>query len=379
MKTENNDNALDILKQLIVIDSSNSEGECECAAKIKDIFASVGVCANIDRWAHRRVNVEVRIKGISDKPAIMFASHIDVVPADAEKWQNPPFAALQRQGKLFGRGAADMKGGMAAVMGAISQLLKQGRVFDRSLIFVATCAEETNSEGAMRYLSQNPDLKGNIAGIIVPEPTSMNLATAHKGILWLKITFHGKPSHGSMPQLGVNAIENALLLHKKITDLELDKNGDDFLGNCSISCNKITGGKATNIIPDSCETEYDIRICGGMEEQEIISRIQHLIELLKAEKSSFDASIELLRRCPMLNTDKNNWFVRRIAEICDKKPVAVGYTTDSPFFARFNAPVIVMGPAEPQMCHKIDEYVDIDELIKAQLKYQKIISHFCIK
>ena len=369
--------ALSILSELISINSDNRAGEQACAEKINEIFSSIGISSQVDTWGAGFANVEARIDGQCGK-ALMFASHLDVVPANSADWQSPPFEPTIRAGRLYGRGAVDMKSGMAAVMAAIGELKREGAEFKRGVIFAATCDEETGSEGAIRYFNQNPEMKGNLIGIVVPEPTSMNLAIAHKGILWLKIGFKGVASHGSMPQLGVNAFENAVLLHSRLKSLGIEKYGNDFLGNCSISCNKIQAGNAVNIIPDYCEACYDIRIAGDIDKQRIINKVQEQIDILAAANPSFKADLKVLRYCPQLNNNLSEEFIVNISDCCGKAAGAIGYTTDSPFFAEFGAPVVVMGPGEAGMCHKKDEYIDIEELKTAQAQYKKLITYFCL-
>jgi succinyl-diaminopimelate desuccinylase len=369
--------ACDILKELVGIDSTVETGELQCALRIKQIFEKNGIEARIDTWGTNRANVEAVIKGGSDEKALMFASHLDVVPVDENLWSSGPFCPLERDGMLYGRGTVDMKGGMAAVMAAMIRLAVEKKQFQRDVIFTATAGEETDSVGAFRYIDAHKELKNKLLGIIVPEPTSLELKIAHKGILWLEITFTGKPAHGSMPQLGVNAIENAIRLHEKMKSLSLETISDQFLGSCSVSCNKMHSGDAINIVPDLCKVCYDIRLIHGIDKQTVIDKINSLISQLNSEDPDFHASLRIVRDCPALYTNPSDEFVKAAVSVCGTEPGVINYTTDSPYFASFNAPVVVMGPGEAGMCHRIDEHIRLEEVETAAAAYKNLIEHFC--
>ena len=369
--------AINVLKELVAIDSTVNTGEYECASKVKDIFSSFGVNAEVDAWDGRRANVEAVIKGKDSKGGLMFASHLDVVEADAESWQSEPFKPVIRDNRLFGRGTVDMKGGMAAVIAAMKELVEEGREFKRDVIFAATAGEELDSVGAFRYLEKRESLKGNLTGIIVPEPTSMGLKIAHKGILWLEITFKGKPAHGSMPHLGVNAIENAFKLHAEMKKLGLETISDKTLGSCSMSCNKMNAGVAANIVPDECKVCYDIRLIHGVNKEDVIDKVKALIDKFSTTDNTFNASISIARYCPALYTDPENDFVRKVAGILNSDIGVVSFTTDSPYFASLEAPVVVIGPGDSGMCHQVDESLEIEELEKTKKLYRDIITQVC--
>jgi succinyl-diaminopimelate desuccinylase len=363
--------------ELVAINSSAAAGELSCAAAIRDIFSSYGIESSIDVWDCNRANVEAVVKGRSDLGGLMFACHLDVVPASDSLWQSGPFTPEIRDGRVYGRGTSDMKGGIAAAIAAIIELKAEGKKLERDIRFTATAGEETDSVGALRFIRANTNLKGKIAGIIVPEPTSMELKVAHKGILWLEITYRGKPAHGSMPGLGVNAFEKALLLHHKIKSLGLEKISDEMLGNCSVSCNQVTAGDTVNIVPDICRVSYDIRLIHGVDKQTIIATISDMIADISSQDPDFNASIRIIRECPALYTDPCCEFVTKLAQIIPGTAGVVSYTTDSPYFASLDAPAVVVGPGQAGLCHQRDEYVDIDQLNVAKSRYKEIIEAMC--
>ena len=363
---------IDLLKKLIDACSTPDRGELTVAEVITAELSGLGVKCDIDIWDKNRANIVLHIKSAGHKPALLFASHLDVVPTGTTLWKYPPFEAAEADGKVFGRGAADMKGGIAAVVTAIKQVLKSGVRLKGDLIFAGTAGEETDSCGARRFVG----LAGlpKLVGIIVTEPTDLKVINAHRGILWLKFITRGKTAHGSMPHLGINAIESARLLLNELAKYKLVFKPHQQLGGCSLSVNTIAGGKAANVIPDECVITVDIRTLPGQKHNEIMDGFTQLLSRMKDENNQFAAEVTTVRDCPALETPPNTEFVESVSHVCGAdRPTTVGFTTDGPIFAALEAPIIILGPGKPEMCHQPDEYIEISEVEKAVDCYKNII------
>lgn len=361
------------MKQLIAAESTPRTGELECAQVLAEFFERAGFKAVVDNWDGNRANVTAELDTGKDGPGLLAACHLDVVPAGDGQWKSEPFVPVERDGKVYGRGSADMKAGIACSAAAAVEAVRGGKTGGR-VIFTAVAGEETDSAGAKRFISGTGGELGPLCGVLVPEPTDFEIITAHRGILWLNFTTLGKTAHGSMPHLGVNAIESMHLLISALKEMPLPELKHELLGGCSMSINQIKGGKAANVVPDSCTLTVDLRTVPGVEADDILDRARGLIDGLAAKHADFKGGIEVLRHVPPMQTDPGCDFVVKILEATGQKDTkAVGFTTDGPYFAKLGAPVVVFGPGLPCTCHKPDEYIDICDIDKAVVYYRKII------
>jgi succinyl-diaminopimelate desuccinylase len=368
----------ELLKKLIQADSTAQKGELQAAKIISDEFASSDVIeSHIDIWDETRANITARINSTGQKPGLLFLCHLDVVGASEEKWQHSPFGAVEAEGKIHGRGSADMKGGITAAAAAIKQVIESGTQLQGDIIFFAAAGEETDSCGAKRFIQNMTGQLPKLAGVIVPEPTDFAVVTAHRGILWLEITTAGKAAHGSTPHLGINAIISMKELLNELENFKIRYTPHKLLGDCSMSINTITGGKAINIIPDKCTIGIDIRTLPGQNKQNIIDDFEKIFAKLKQKNPKFDAQVSIAREVLPLETDTNAKFVKDFCSCLGADETkAVGFTTDGPFAAGLGAPVVIFGPGNPDLCHKPDEHIEIADLEKAVDYYKNIILKF---
>lgn len=354
----------ELLKKLIEAKSTQDAGEINCAKVLADYFRAAGLKPKIEVWDKKRANITVRLKSKGKKPALLFVSHLDVVPAE----NNNLFEPIERNGKIFGRGSCDMKGGIASAAAAIVEIAKSNTEMAGDIIFSATAGEETDSCGIKKFVKSFKDK--NLCGIIVPEPTDFDLITAHRGLLWLEITTIGKSAHSSMPHLGTNAIDSMRMFLNKLSKFKI-KGSNKLLGKATLSVNKIIGGSASNIVPDFCTTMIDIRTVPGQNHNSIIKDIGKIII-----KFNLDADLKVLRDCPSLQTNTQSDFVKQLKQLLKTEPKPVPFTTDAPYLTVFNSPIVIFGPGKPQLCHKSNEYIEIKDLKKAVEFYKKIILHF---
>jgi succinyl-diaminopimelate desuccinylase len=317
---------------------------------------------------------------VGRRPGLLFGCHLDVVGPGEAAWTHPPFGAVEANGKIYGRGAVDMKGGMAAAAAAINRVVASGRQLQGDIVFAAVAGEETDSSGAERFIAHRDELElapNGLAGVIVPEPTGLGVVTAHRGLLWLEVTTTGKAAHSSTPHLGVNAIESMRLILNELENYDVSPETHELLGRCTMSINTISGGKALNVVPDKCTLGIDIRTLPGQDHRRILADLEALLARLKAKNGDFNAGASALRCLDPLETDSCCDFVRDFcAAVGADRTRPIGYTTDGPYFASLGAPVVIFGPGEPGLCHKPDEHIEIDELQKAAELYENIILKF---
>lgn len=368
----------DLLKKLIRAEATLDNGELAAANVLAEYLSGHGINCRIDKWEGSRANFIAHVKSNGERPSLLFAAHLDVVPAGDTQWKLPPFEAVEVDGRIHGRGAADMKGPIASLAAAIVDVIGSGTKLKGDLILAATAGEETDSRGTKRFIEKDSTGLPRLAGVVISEPTDFTVVTAHRGMLWLEVTTIGKSAHGSIPHLGVNAIELMNVLLNRLNDYEPTYTTHPLLGKCSMSINEIHGGKVTNVVPDRCSIKIDIRTLPGQNNQDIISDLEAVCRELQERDERFEAEIApAVRFVPALETDVDSTFVKSFCEVVGMtKTNAVGFATDGPFFAELGAPVVMFGPGKGEVCHKPDEYIDIADLEKGAKLYKNIILKF---
>jgi len=374
----------ELLRKLVQAETTAQKGELTAAQTISAELGRSGIDSQIDSWDQTRANIIAQVKSPgrkaaplrhrpSPRRALLFVCHLDVVGPGQADWRHPPFAAVESDGKIHGRGSADMKGGIAAIVTAIRQIVDAGTQLQGDIILFGAAGEETDSCGTKRFI-RNSSVMPQIAGVIVTEPTDFEVVTTHRGLLWLKISTKGKAAHGSTPELGINAIALMRLLLDELEGYKIPFEPHKLLGQCSMSVNTIAGGEAINIVPDKCTIEMDIRTLPTQNHQGIIRDFEKIFDKLRRKNSQFAAEVSIVRDVEALETDCCCDFVKDLCSVVGTSQTkAVGFTTDGPYFARLGAPVVVFGPGKSQLCHQPDEYISIADVEKAVEYYKNII------
>jgi succinyl-diaminopimelate desuccinylase len=367
----------ELLRKLVCAETTAEAGELAAAEIIREELGRSGIDSTIESWGERRANISAQIKSSGHRGGILFVCHLDVVGPGETKWKYPPFAGVEKDGRIYGRGSADMKGGITAIVTALKQLSDSGVKLEGDIMLLAAAGEETDSCGAKRFVSSFGGDLPEIAGVVIPEPTGFDVVTAHRGMLWLKIITRGKAAHGSTPELGINAITSMRTVLDELENYKIRFEPHKLLGGCCMSVNTIAGGKAINVVPDKCDIGIDIRTLPEQNHQEIISDFEEMLAKLKRKNPQFEASVSIVREVRALETDSSCDFVKGFCSAVGISGTkAVGFTTDGPHFAPLGAPVVIFGPGRPEVCHKPDEYIDIADVEKAVEHYKNIILKF---
>ena len=307
--------AVPFLQSLIQVDTCNPPGnEHRLALLLQQFLQEAGLESNIDGIEQGRSNLEVIFTGGGSRK-LMFCGHLDTVsPWTAEAGNYPPHGAVIEDGRMYGRGTSDMKGGLAAMLLAAVSLHQEGIRLGGDLIFLATAGEEVDSCGARNY-AQRHDL-AELDGLVIAEPTDSQVAIGHKGALWLRISLFGRSAHGSMPQLGLNAVEGMMeviaLLHRHALDWQTH---DPVLGSSSLSVNKIEGGVQTNVIPDRCTIDVDIRTVPPLQHAELLEEITAQLEAIQRLQSGYRYQVEELLDRSVVYTDPGKELITIALEL----------------------------------------------------------------
>ncbi|MEP9348166.1 M20 family metallopeptidase [Xanthobacter sp. KR7-225] len=359
--------AIEIARALMRVDTCNPPGNEQAAAEVLvPRLAGAGFAIEQHRFAPGRVNlVAVRRSGRM-RPVLAFTGHLDTVPLGTAPWRHDPFAGEIHGGRLYGRGASDMK---AAVAAFVAAALDAQRV-EADLALVITSGEERGCEGALALARAQIALP-EISGWIVAEPTSNAIALGHKGALFCFAHFAGVSAHSSAPHLGVNAIYRACTAALAFADMDFAAR-HPVLGQATANVGLIEGGHAPNAVPDRARLHVDVRTLPGMDHSQVLARLARL--------AGEGSRLECVHDLAPVWTDPAAPFVA----LCAAAREAEGHVAEPPRGASFftdasvlchlaPAPVVLLGPGEPSQAHVTDEWCGVNEIETAQNIYGRLI------
>jgi succinyl-diaminopimelate desuccinylase len=362
-------------QELVRIKSVNPPGdELQAAEYVASVMKKIGLEVELIRHNPTRASVLARLKSLRKKPGLLFNGHLDTVPVGLERWVHEPFDGQASEGKVWGRGAADMKGGMAVLMVAAKALAEAGVPLRGDLLVAATAGEEVDSLGAVAIASRS-DL-GPIQAVVIPEPSYNDVYIAEKGAFWLELITQGKTAHGSMPETGRNAIMMMVALINELEKLSFPYKEHPLLGGFSKSLNTIAGGVKTNVVPDHCVVTVDMRTVPGQDHQAILRQVEGLITDLSRRIPDFKASVRVTNDRAPVETSSDEPVVQNffdlVAEVAGERPVPKGvryYTDAVAFVPALKAPMIICGPGDAKLAHQPNEHVEISKLVQAAQIY----------
>ncbi|RLL40713.1 M20 family peptidase [Oceanobacillus piezotolerans] len=380
----NQEQAKSFLKDIIQIKSVNPPGnETAVAEKLKSLFDEHSIETELVEYDVNRANLIARIKGEEDGPVLGLTGHMDVVPTGEIEWEHDPFGAEEEDGKIYGRGTSDMKSGLVACALAMIALKEQGLPKKGEVTLLATVGEEAGAVGSRQLTEKG--YTDQLDALIVAEPTENQIKIAHKGALWPQIITYGKTAHGSMPDTGTNAVVHMNeIIHRMLgEEFELKYEEDDLLGGPTFSIDVIKGGTNTNVVPDQCLVNIDIRTVPSQDHKQIIEQMEQVIQSVKEKYPNLKADIRILNDQQPVRTSSEDSFVKLVQDV--KKSLGgditlggiTAYTDSSQFTkAEKKFPVIVMGPGGTAAAHQPDEYVEVDEFLKSIYLYKEIGKKF---
>jgi succinyl-diaminopimelate desuccinylase len=376
------DEVLRFARMLITTPSENPGGtEDDVAEVAMGILEELDGSPRIVRGEAGRPSVIARF-GSADRPALAWNGHLDVVPAgDPETWRHPPFGAEIVDGRLVGRGAADMKGPIAAALGAVSAIRRSGVELGGRLDLHLVADEELAGLHGTKVLLERGDLDQGAA--IVGEPTELNLALAQRGGAWITATARGKAAHGSTPHLGVSAITSMARFLLRIAEVLPDIE-HPLVGRPSVNAALIDGGSAPNVVADRCVVEIDRRVIPGERAADaVLEPFDRLAASIRAEHPEVDLSFAVKLWTDAAETSEDS----RIADLCrdavrtetGREPIDTGLTgiTDARFYLNDRSiPTVILGPGSLTVAHMANESVEVAELVSAARVYARVFIGF---
>lgn len=315
----------------------------------------------------KKLGLELRYHGVKERPAIvaqhktggvLLSGHLDTVPSGAG-WAHAPAEVVR--GMMYGRGTCDMKGGCAAMLLAAEELVLADVPF--SLLF--TTDEETTMDGAKDAAKDRA--VASAPAVLITEPSNFDIVVKEKGLLQFSITTKGKAAHASMPHLGDNAIVKMADIIHRLGDLKAIP--ADPTSQMTLCVNTISGGTRTNVIPDGCAVEIDVRYPPDM-------NMQSVLGLVRNRLGDDGYQLDILHALDPVETDPTAHPVTILKEVLGKEArvISVPYATEMVMLKPSNPIVIVCGPGDPQGCHIVDEKIELAQVVKAVEAYTEFCS-----
>ncbi|MGC8661780.1 MAG: M20 family metallopeptidase [Nitrososphaeria archaeon] len=366
-----------ILEMLVSTPSINpfdkkGEGERAVALLIERFFKELGVDVVEQDVIDGRYNVIGILKGNSSGRRLMYNGHMDTVGVNGMKG-NPFSAEVDGTGYLHGRGATDMKGGLAAMLAAM-EILSKENLMKGELVFAAVVDEEYLGRGTQRLVNDFSASAG-----VVGEPTGMKIGVAHKGAARYTVEVLGRAAHGSSPQNGIDAIAEACRFIDGIYKMEFRKE-HQLLGKPVIHTSMISGGSEWSTVPGSCTIYVERRTIPGETEEDVIREASEIIQNIKSSDSKFNASVKLWKYFPPMQvpvqSEVVNYLQSAISDFSKPEIVGLPYWTDAATMNAAGIPTVVFGPGSIDHAHSINEMIRLEEVHQASKVYYRLAKEF---
>ncbi len=372
---------VDIAKELIAFDTSGPPArEQACAQWIKDFLEDIGFEAELQVVEKDRANVIGKI-GRGKGPGLVLSGHIDVVLAgDLGLWKvTGPFEPVVKNGKIYGRGACDMKGPDACILQAVKELAKES--YKRQLSVVFTAGEDTGGWYVTKVLEEEKITTDDAMCGVIPEPSMMEIIPVHKGSGGAKVLIHGRAAHSSKPELGINANQKAADYLYALRGLQskLDETRHPLLGPTTVECTMMNGGFKSNIIPDQARLTLNFRLIPEHKDPEISRRwFEDMIASLSSKDPEFKAELTSHRASEPLDVPLDSRIVTTLRDILGTRIVGAPYYTEAVNYTRAGIPTVICGPGSIDQAHTPDEYVSLEQLELGVSTFKEAVKRICV-
>jgi acetylornithine deacetylase len=374
-----------LTRALVSVDSRNptlvagAPGEGPVAALLRDVLSAWGFRTELHDAAPGRPNLVARIGGspAGGGRSLMFNGHLDVV--GVEGMIHPPFTPDEREGRLYGRGSADMKGGVAAMCAAAWRAARDG--VRGELVVAAVADEEYESLGTRALLAHGV----RADACVVTEPTRLAIMPAHRGFVWIEVDVAGRAAHGSRWDIGVDAIRHAGLL---LADLDahdadvLPRRTHPLLGRGSLHASLIEGGTGMSTYPDRCVLRLERRTIPGETAADVLDEVRHACERIRARRSTFVADVRLLVTQGPSDVAVESPLVQGLDAALRERGERVAVEgmsawTDAALLNDAGIPAVCFGPGDISLAHAAEEYIPLDEIDRATDVLATFASRWC--
>ncbi|MBD9482532.1 acetylornithine deacetylase [Pseudomonas sp. PDM14] len=361
-----------LLEQLIAFDTTSRESNLALIEFIRAYLADLGVASELLFNAERtKANLHARL-GPAGPGGVMLSGHSDVVPVDGQAWSVPAFQLSERDGKLYGRGTADMKGYIACVLAAVPAFLAQP--LRLPLHIAISYDEEIGCLGVRSLIEQLRASPDRPAICLIGEPTEMRPVLGHKGKLAMRCEVHGAACHSAYAPQGVNAIEYAAKLIGRLGEIgtrltaaeRQDARFDPPFS--TVQTGVISGGRALNIVPAECRFDFEVRALPADDPRQVASELRdyaeaELLPRMRAVSAASDIRFSELSSYPGLLTEPGSEAARLLGLLCDSEDFStVAFGTEGGLFDEAGIATVICGPGSMDQGHKPDEFVSLEQL-----------------
>jgi acetylornithine deacetylase len=369
-------NSVDMLRRLVSFDTTSRESNLALIDFVREWLDRHAVDSELvfDETG-RKANLYATI-GPPDVGGIMLSGHTDVVPVDGQDWHSDPYAVSAADGRLFGRGTADMKSFIAVVLAQLPQLV--ARRVHTPIHLALSYDEEVGCRGVRRLIAALSDRPARPRLCIVGEPTSMRPVIGHKGKRSFHCHVHGFECHSSLTHLGVNAVEAAAELVAELKAMARRKHASgpfdrDFTPPyTTIHTGRITGGTALNIVPRECGFDFEYRLLPGDDADAPIAELRafaenRLLPEMRAVRSEASIEFSELSAFPALATAPDAEVTRLALSLTGANGTGkVAFGTEGGLFQQAGIPTVVCGPGSIEQAHKPDEFIVLDQVLRCE-------------
>jgi len=373
-----------LLKTLVGFDTTSRESNLQLIEFVRDYLAGFDVpCELIYNAERSKANLFATI-GPAEQPGIVLSGHTDVVPVDGQPWTVAPFELSEHDGKLFGRGTADMKGYIACVLALVPSLVATDL---RMPVHIAlSYDEEVGCLGVRSLLAELEQRPVKPLLCIIGEPTELKPVLGHKGKLAMRCDVHGHPCHSAYAPLGVNAIEYAAELIGELgrigQQLKAPEHHDARFDPpySTVQTGVISGGKALNIVPADCRFDFEIRALPSQDPTQVAQQLQtyaeqQVLPRMRAVSEHSAIRFSELSAYPGLATDAQSQAAELIAAFCGSREFGtVAFGTEGGLFDAAGIPTVVCGPGSMDQGHKPDEFVSRAQLDACDGMLQRMLA-----
>ncbi len=377
------DRLVELTSAMVAVDTCNPPG---AEAVIVDVMHDA-----LDRWKPEWTEIEPESGRVSlvaavphpsgkgSRPTLIVNGHLDVVPVRPDAWTRDPFAPAVVDGRLYGRGSADMKGGIAAAICALDVLQRADRVPACDVVFHLVADEEVGGQLGTRALLDAGLITGDAC--LIPEPTDLQLCIAERGLWQGHVTVHGRPGHGSRPRDGVSAIEHAARLVLALHAADFGGEEHPLLGRPTANIGTIEGGNGLNVVAETCRFGVDRRVLPGATSSSAETELRAHIEDAGVEGLRYDLELKVFGEASELDR-QHDWtrvVGQAVARATGTEPDVIGmtFTTDARFVRnQAGIPAVVCGPGEISQAHAVDEWVGVDRLVDATAAYAELFAAY---
>lgn len=372
MYIERGKKSIALLKEILAIPSVNgADNEGAVAEFIANYLKEKHIDAFVQQIDETHANIIAKLEGKFSE-TVVWNGHLDTVPyGNTEEWNTDPSIPVEKNGRIYARGASDMKSGLAAMVYLLGEIGESGEKPEQTILFLGTCDEEKSGLGAEKILEEIDLSSGSL--LLIGEPTGCKLGVAQKGCIWAQLNISGKTSHGAYPEEGYNAVEYGMKIvcriKKWVTEYE-----HRVLGTATAQVTMIQGGIAPNMTPDFAEILLDIRTVPGISAEDVEKKIKKICRKEVEETNGevkFEVRIKNERRAIEI-AEEERWLKEFKAYLkqngAETEEIGINYFTDASILTKKESeiPVLLFGPGEPRLAHKPNEFVELE-------KYEKYI------